>query len=170
MWKFNNSLLANEAFCQNIRSTIDVFSSFEHTFLSVVDFWEALKQDFKQISIEFSRNISRGRARDQVVLTNKLICLKATLVAGNSSVNSAIFHTETELNNIYLREMEGSKIRSRAQWLELGKAPSRYFFQLEHERFLNVQSIWFIMPMVLKCPHGRIFLSSCRFFLMPFLA
>lgn len=58
MWKFNNSLLANEAFCQNIRSTIDVFSSFEHTFLSVVDFWEALKQDFKQISIEFSQYLT----------------------------------------------------------------------------------------------------------------
>ena len=121
-------------FVKKSNQLLTFFSSFEHTFSSVVDFWEALKQDFKQISIEFSRTISQDRARDRLVLRNKLICLKAALVAGNSSVKSAIFHTETELNTIYLREMEGSKIRSGAQWLELGEAP-RYFFQLERERF-----------------------------------
>ena len=134
IWKFNNSLLSNEAFCQQIVSVIDTFSMFEHTFPSVIDFWEALKQDFKQLSIKFSRTLSRDRARSRVLLTNKLIRLKAALVAGNSSVKPAIFRVESELNAIYTQEMEGAKIRSRAQWLELGEAPSRYFFQLERER------------------------------------
>lgn len=131
IWKVNNSLLCNEIFCQKICSTIDTFSMFEHIFPSVVDFWEVLKKDLKQISIDFSRAISRDRARDRVVLTNKLICLKSALVAGDSSVKSEIFRTETDLNAIYMQEMEGFKIRSRAQWLEQGEVPSQYFFQLE---------------------------------------
>ena len=53
---------------------------FEHIFRSVVEFLEALKQDLKQISIDFSRAISR----DRVVLTNKLIRLKSALAAGVS--------------------------------------------------------------------------------------
>ena len=51
-----------------------------------------------------------------------------------SPVKAEIFLTETDLNAIYMQEMEGFKIRSRAQWLEQGEVPSRYFFQLEHER------------------------------------
>ena len=68
-----------------------------------------------------------------MLLRNKLIRLKAAIVAGNSSVKSAIFCTETDLNTTYMQEMEGFQIRSRAQWVELGKVPSRYFFQLERE-------------------------------------
>ena len=134
IWKFDNSLLSDEIFCQKVRSTIDTFSMFEHIFPSVVEFWEALKQDLKQVSIDFSRATSRARARDRVVLTNKLIRLKSALVAGDSSVKAEIFRTETDLNAIYMQEMEGFKIRSRAQWLEQGEIPSRYFFQLERER------------------------------------
>lgn len=133
IWKFNNSLLSNEIFCQKIRLAIDAFSMFEHTFPSVVDFWEASKQDFKQISVEFSRTVSREHVHDRVLLSNKLIGSKAALIAGNSSVKSTIFCTETDLNTIYMEEMEGSKIRSTAQWLELGEVPSRYFFQLDRE-------------------------------------
>ena len=69
-----------------------------------------------------------------MLLTNKLISLKAALVAGNFFVKSAIFRTETDLNATYMQEMEGFNIQSRAQWLELGKVPSWYFFQLERER------------------------------------
>ena len=133
IWKFNNSLLSNGIFCQQICSAIDTFSMFEHTFPSVVDFWEALKQYLKQISAKFSCTLSRDRARDRVLLTNKPIRLKAALAAGNSSVKSAIFRVESGLNAIYIQEMEGAKIRSRAQWLEVGEAPSRYFFQLERK-------------------------------------
>ena len=46
IWKFNNSLLSNEIVCQKIRSAIDICPS-------VVDFWESLKQDLRQIQLNF---------------------------------------------------------------------------------------------------------------------
>ena len=75
---------------------------------------------------------------------NKLMRLKAALVASNSSVKSAIFRTETDLNATYMQEMKGFQIRSRVQWLELGKVPSRYFFQLERERVskCSIESVY----------------------------
>jgi len=33
-----------------------------------------------------------------------------------------------------LQEAEGAKIRSRAQWIEEGEKPTRYFFRLENKR------------------------------------
>lgn len=33
------------------------------------------------------------------------------------------------------KELDGSKLHSRAQWLEEGERPTRYFFKLERKRF-----------------------------------
>ena len=85
-----------------------------------------------------------------MLLTNKLISLKAALVAGNFFVKSAIFRTETDLNATYVQEMEGFNIQSRAQWLELGKVPSWYFFSLNANVSLNAQLNLFITMTVLK--------------------
>lgn len=144
LWKFNNSLLSDEGFCAEIRSVIDRFSEFKHVFLSAADLWESLKADLKRVSIQFSRSTAKNRAYDRVTLTNKLIKLKALLVAGNTSVKPEISRTETDLNALYSKEMEGAKIRSRAQWLEEGEAPSRFFFQMERERVskCSVDSIY----------------------------
>ena len=144
LWKFNNSLLTNDDFCKSICSVIDTFSEFQHAFSSVSEFWELLKSDFKRISVQFSSAIAKTRAHDRVLLTNKLIKLKAALVAGDLTVKSEIFRTESELNALYSKEMEGTKIRSRAQWLEEGELPSRFFFQLERERIpkCSIDSIY----------------------------
>ena len=125
LWKFNNSLLSDEGFCTEIRSVIDRFSEFKHVFLSAAEFWESLKADLKHVSIQFSRSTAKNRAYDRVTLTNKLIKLKALLVAGDTSVKPDISRTETDLNALYSKEMEGAKIRSRAQWLEEGEAPCK---------------------------------------------
>ena len=34
-----------------------------------------------------------------------------------------------------MEELDGSKIRSRVQWLEEGERPTRFFFKLERESF-----------------------------------
>ena len=41
---------------------------------------------------------------------------------------------ETSLKSIFDSELEGSKIRSRAKWLEEGEAPTRFCFNLENQR------------------------------------
>ena len=67
IWKFNNPFLSNEFFCQKTCSAMDTFSMFEHAFLSVVDFWEALKQELKQISVPFSRTFACCHVQPSVI-------------------------------------------------------------------------------------------------------
>lgn len=63
-----------------------------------------------------------------------IIVLKRQLANNDESLSSQIALLESELAAVIDCELEGIKICSRAQWLEEGKKPSRYFFKLEKER------------------------------------
>lgn len=49
-------------------------------------------------------------------------------------VSQEIIFLESRLAALTDRTLDGVKTRSRAQWLEQGEKPSRYFFKLEKER------------------------------------
>ena len=77
--------------------------------------------------------------RDRVFLTNKLIGLRKRLVDGDNSVTDLIQDVECRLKAIYTKEIEGIIIRSRAEWLEEGERPTRYFFKLQTARAQKCQ-------------------------------
>ena len=70
------------------------------------------------------------------VLTHEFISLRQQLVDGDNSVVDSINDIECRLKAIYTKKIEGILIRSRAEWLEDGEHPTRYFFQLQSS---NVQ-------------------------------
>ena len=106
---------------------VDYFASFA----SPQDWWEFLKGSIKEESISFSRQKRRRLCRDHVLLTNKLISLRHRLVNGDNSVLDSIQDIECRLKATYTKKIEGILIRSRAEWLEEGERPSRYFFRLQ---------------------------------------
>ena len=69
------------------------------------------------------------------MFTNRNISLKRRLVSVDFSVRYVIGTLECRLKVLTLKELEGSKIRSRVQWLEEGERPSRFSFKLERKRF-----------------------------------
>ena len=66
--------------------------------------------------------------------TNLLIKAKRDLLAGDASAKSRIKHLESELQALNRVQNEAVKIRSRAQWLEEGEKPTKFFFTLELTR------------------------------------
>ena len=128
VWKFNNSLLDDKVFCDIIRKLIQDHVFYSASFASPQDWWEFLKVSIKEESISFSRRKRRQLCRDRVLLTNKLIRLRHRLVGGDNSVVALIQDVECRLKAIYTKEIEGILVRSRAEWLEEGERPSRYFF------------------------------------------
>ena len=138
-WKFNNSLLDDNIFCDLIRNLIADHISFLSAFNSFQDWWEFLKQSIKEESISFSRKKRRQLGRDRVFLTNKLISLRHCLVDGDNSVVDSILDTESRLKALYTKELQGIIVRSRAEWLEEGERPSRYFFQLQKTKAQKCQ-------------------------------
>ena len=64
---------------------------------------------------------------DKVLLTNRLIEAKHKLTEGNESVRDLIQKLETDLQTLNRLHVDSVKIRSRAQWIEQGEKPTRYF-------------------------------------------
>ena len=123
--------MKDKDFCATIEKLIDYHLRFLPSYASLQDWWEFLKLSIKEESIAFSCNKRRHLRKQQVSLTNKLIPLRQCLVDGDNTVSFLISHTESQLKALRVKEIEGIMIRSRAQWLEEGKGPSRYFFNLQ---------------------------------------
>ena len=134
VWKFNNTLLQDEDFCASISDLIDSFLLSRSSFPSDMVMWDCLKDKIRSFSISYSREKRRLFSWEKVSLINNLSVLKRRLAAGDNSVKPAISELELALKQLFDRQLESSKIRSRAKWLEDGETPSSYFLRLENER------------------------------------
>ena len=134
IWKFNNSLLDDESFCEYVMSRITDLSLCKTFFDSVKTWWDFFKESLRNDIITFAREKRKRLNYERVSLTNRLINLKRQLVQGFSSVSHEIIFLESRLAALTDCALDGVKVRSRAQWLEQGERPSRYFFKLERER------------------------------------
>ena len=65
---------------------------------------------------------------------NQLIRAKCALHAGVSRDDSEIKSLDGALSSLVLQEADGTKIRSRAQWIEEREKSTRFFFPLENKR------------------------------------
>lgn len=135
IWKFNNALLKDSAFCDFVSERIADLSSCIDSFDSVRSWWDFFKESLKCEIVSFAKRKCRQLSYDRVRLTNRLIALKQRLAQGDTSVSILIATLESQLQVLVLQDLEGRKTRSRAQWLEEGEKPTRYFFKLERERF-----------------------------------
>ena len=81
--------------------------------------------------IAFARNKCRQLYRNEVLLTNRLIRLRQRLVDGDISVANSICDVESHLKALHEERIQGIIVRSRAEWIEDGEHPSRYFFKLQ---------------------------------------
>ena len=120
-----------------------------------------MKLSIKEELIAFSRNKRRRLRKQQVSLTNKLIRLRQRLVDGDDTVSVLVSDTESQLKALRVKEIEGIMIRSRAQWLEEGERPSRYFFNLQRIKAQrsHISSVYDL--------NGRDRKSARRFLLAP---
>ena len=133
LWKFNSSLLSDSAFTEYITHSIRDLAACLECFPSVKSWWDFFKTSIKSDIISFSKQKRRDLSRDRVRLVNEIIDLKLRLSAGDTSVTGHLFDLESQLKALTLRDLEGSKVRSRVLWFEGGEKPTRYFFKLERE-------------------------------------
>lgn len=134
IWKFNSFLFTDELFCDFVSERISDLSSCKSSFDSIKDWWDFFKESLKSEIISYARGKRKRLCRERVSLTNRLIKLKRQLIQGSSFVVPEILFTEAQLAALADRSWSGVKIHSRAQWLEEGEKPSRFFFKLERER------------------------------------
>ena len=134
IWRLNLDLLKDELFCSQISELICTHVDFIEAFPSIHEWWDFLKQSIKETALIFGREKSRKLNRDRVRITNHLIDARRDFLAGNVLAKQTIDNLESKLNAILVEKQRSVHIRSRAQWLEEGERPSKYFFKLESHR------------------------------------
>ena len=103
-------------------------------FDSLGDWWDDLKSVIRDKCISFSVQKCREINSRCNLITRQLICAKRCLHSGDSHAAATISNLECDLSSLIAKEVEGVKIRSRAEWLEKGEKPTRFFFRLEQKR------------------------------------
>lgn len=130
IWKFNNSLLENEGFCEKVKEALKDVNAMETSPLSK---WEWFKFNVRGLAIEIGKQISKFKSMKWLELINELHKFgnKTDLTIDEQIQQNNI---QAKFDNLYLEKAQGAFICSRARWIEEGEKNSSYFFNLEKQR------------------------------------
>ena len=156
IWKLNNSLLMDEDFIKLIKKEIiefkliytatpynqDYIRPLSHGFELMIDislFWETLLTTLRGVIITYSGKKRKESNREKKRLSQQITALDTKINTGNGT--RADYTRLVELNsaliNLRKTELDGAFIRSRADWLDHGEKPSKYFLNLENKNRVN---------------------------------
>lgn len=130
IWKFNNALLLNEEFCEQVKIICHETNNMD---LSDISKWEWFKFRVKQQAIETGKKSSFTRKLKQKELVEKIssLCAKSNI---NTEETEELHKLQNQLDEIYLEKAKGAFVRSKAKWIEQGEKNSSYFYGLEKRR------------------------------------
>ena len=156
IWKFNNDLLKNNDFVKMIKSEInqhkktyaatpykpEYIESISHGFEIMIDpslYWETLLVTLRGEIIRFSKKLKRELTKKEKKLENEITELNNIINTGQYSkkLYNNLIQKNEEMIEIRKKELNGMQIRSRANWLEYGEKPSKFFLDLESKNTIN---------------------------------
>lgn len=154
MWKFNTSLLSDQAYVKKIKQiilkikkqyAIPVYNpenldkiQNEHIQFSISDqaFLEVLLMEIRGQSISYASYVKKQKQLREKKLIKEIITLEQT----NKLTEDILEHIDLknlELEILRKEKIKGNMIRSRVQFIEEGEKPSNYFCNLENHNFVN---------------------------------
>jgi exonuclease III len=157
-WKFNNSLLKDLEFVKLIKNeiinikTMYAASPYNPDFISVCPcknllfsisdqlFWETLLVQLRGRIISYASRKKRKTNELEKSLEQQILELDEQMKSNPNTVRANLDTLEQlnlELEDIRNNTIQGTMIRSRARWHELGEKPSSYFLNLENRNHIN---------------------------------
>ena len=135
IWKFNNVLLTNENFCNQMKEVIAAsLETSANSGLDAMETWLYVKSECAR----FTRGFTRNKTKEQNLLLNNLYRLKSTILNDRFNVPQAQNITDDTLRetNQKIVDIENDQARSaifraRCHWSRLGEKPTKYFYSLE---------------------------------------
>lgn len=132
-WMFNNLFLKEKRFVDGFRAWLVGKIGALREDEDLWSVWPGLKEEIKDFCIEYGKERARWKRIRKKGLTRGIIDLKRRLARGEQ-VGDELLKMEGDLKALVTEEFEGVKVRSRAEWIEDGEKPSRFFFSLMRER------------------------------------
>ena len=148
----NNELLLDERFLTLIKNSINdikqtyAASPYSPNYVKAKNkalnltigpslFWETLLVTLRGIIIRYARNKKRQKDRAKRDLEQRIKRLDTKVCHGKADIQDfeTLDNLNRELINLRIEDLIGAYIRSRAESLEFGENPSKFFLNLENQ-------------------------------------
>ena len=136
-WHFNNDLLTDAVFQTEIERFWTGWQEEFKNFSDPLKWWDKAKQNFKIIAIRQAKISGKLLRHERFQLENKLVHLQERAKNGTTQDIEQYLLTKEKLKQLDLKDLEATKIRAKAQFMEEGEKSTRYFFSLEKSRKAN---------------------------------
>ena len=135
-WKFNNSLINDTTFVDEMSDFIEKCKSYDLTqFTDPRLKWEFIKYKMRSFSITYSKNKARDRKAERLGLESKVNHLESTFTTDTcEELKKEYEESKAKLEQLYDYFTQGAIIRSKCSWYEKGEKSTKYFLNLEKHR------------------------------------
>ena len=118
-WKFNNSLVHDSNFVEQIKLKIPSFYQESLELADARGRWEYMKYKMREFSITFSKQKAYQRKKRRIFLENGVKTFEAKLAtSSDEEIIEQYNMAKNELESIYDYITEGIIVRSKASWYE----------------------------------------------------
>lgn len=131
-WKFNTSLLRDEAYLNRIKESINASVARYEDIDDKRLVWDVIKCDIRTETISYATHKNKINTETERELTKRLNELEIALAENSTEDLEAEYNTVTgELNSLLMNKTRGAMLRSKAKWVEEGEKNTSYFLKLE---------------------------------------
>ena len=130
-WKFNNSLTSNDDYVEKMKNQIsETIRMLDQDKITDKHLrWEFLKYEIRKFTINFSKKLVKEENKDRNFLEKELKKLEKNL--NNLQTNEYYLGCKQKLQNIYIKKVNGIRIRSKCNWYQNGEKSNKFFLNLE---------------------------------------
>ena len=134
-WKLNTALLHDQELTTQLEYIID--QEIAQDYQNVKTKWEVIKLAIRGYTLKYSARKAKSKRNQLAVLERKLKLLdngtRITLWLNNIEQQKALIIRD--INELVEEKTRGAILRCKADWAEMGEKPSKYFLNLEKQRF-----------------------------------
>ena len=135
-WKFNNSLIGNETFCNNLEQKIETLKT-ELSSIEPQMKWELLKFEIRQFSVKFSKKLARDKRENQAKWENVVRNYETKSSDEHGLSENDYISAKDSLENLQNHKTAGFILRSKTKWFEEGEKSSKFFLNLEKKKSIQ---------------------------------
>ena len=136
-WHFNNELLTDALFEEEIEQFWAGWQEEFQNFPNPLKWWDTAKHNFKTIAIRRAKIRGKLLRHERFQLENKLSQFQERAKNGTTRDIEQHLLAKEKLKQLDLKDLDATKIRTKAQFMEEGEKSTRYFLSLEKSRKAN---------------------------------